>query len=230
MKQLLFKKISDIHFPSLVYKARQYSIYSAIFTFFNDIALASNDKDILRISSEYQKFTNYLLTKEKLVYEEALKSLQQTVNLSVALIEKPLEVAVNLDKKIDFLIKQNDSNVPKYALHCALLSLIGILSNPYLDKESLKEHFIIQQKNLNIAIQSNWEDKNSVNYWYALHYYLRNNEKNTLFFINSLLKNITNEEKELIIDQTQSPWLKKKIPIDFHNFILNEYLNWQKKK
>lgn len=230
MNQLLFKKISEMHFPSLVHNARQYAIYSAIITFFNDIALANNDKEILKISQQYHKFTDYLLTKEKILYDDALKTLQQTVNLSVALIENPLEVAINLDKKIDFLIKQKDINVPKYALHCALLSLIGILSNAHLDKEDLKEHFILQQKNLNIAIQSNWEDKNSVNYWYALHYYLRNNEKNTLFFIGSLLKTLTNEEKELMIDQGQSPWLKKKIPIDFHNFILNQYMKWDKRQ
>lgn len=229
MNLLSFKKISSYYFPTLVEKSHSYGIYNNIISFFNSIAVANNDNEILTIAENFSKFEQMLHNDEKEQYEEPLKSVKQVLNLSVALIKEPLEVAFNLDTKIDILIKQQDIHIPKYALQCAILSIIGIIINPNISENIKQKHFAIQQKYLNLAIQTNWDDRNSVNYWYALHYYIKGSHKNSVFFINSLLKEVNKYEKDLMIDKSMAPWLRDKIPKEFHDFVYEQYHDWLKK-
>jgi hypothetical protein len=223
MNKALFKNISYPFFPFIAQKERTYFVYNNIILYFHNIVTAKNDADIEKLYDNYQNFVSTLTQEEEQEFADSLQAVKELMYFSMSLVENPLKYANDLNKKIN--TNTDNINLPKMCLQCACASIIATCSNTLSELEK-NQQFIIQQDRLNIAIQNNWEAKNTVNYWYALHFYLQNNMKNTMFFIKNLLQNPSPYDIELMLDKQASPWLKNKIPEGFHEFVLKQYQEW----
>ena len=98
------------------------------------------------------------------------------------------------------------------ALHIALLS--------YEEKNEL---LILQKERLNVALQNSPDLKQEINYWYALHCFLKNEKENARFFLKKTIKNKKQIENiSWLLDDSKN-WLKNKLPSDFLSFVKNIY-------
>lgn len=234
MNNIFFKKLSHYYFPQLAENARKYFIFNNIVSVFNQIAKAKNDEEISEIAKNYYGFEQSLSPEEGVEFSLALNIVSDAVKLSEALISDPLYYSHKLNDLIEDLLvqkkqgnynKELNTQIAKYSMQSACASIIGVL-NQKLPDEDFNKELLYQQDNLKRVIQSDLEDKNTGNYWYALHSYIKGNKKNTSFFIKTLLLSPQTHDIEMMVDQSMSPWLREKIPATFHNQVEFEYSKW----
>lgn len=219
MKTNAFKKIAYKFFPSLEINERRYITYHKILEVFTKIHYVTTEEKVLNLITQYKQIKNNILSEDQKIFNKILSNLDDIVDFTKGIITDPINFAITLDKKID-IIKPQGLSTNNLSLQCACASIIGVLTKE-LTLEEKQEQFLIQQLRLNVAL--NGQETNVVNYWYSLHWYLRNNKKNAQVFLSKLLQNPKKADLELILDQEVYPWLKEKIPQEFQDFSINEY-------
>lgn len=228
----LFKKISHQFFPQLAQKEaeieRQSYILSKSTLFLSSFWLSETDEELKNQAKAFTYFTNDLTEEEQLKYKPLLLKVEGSFKYAKTLIDCPKQAALELDNFLNSFMQQMSSfKIPQKALleslsesscRCAIYSIISTLHDS-LSKEERTEQLALQQGRLNIAIQNESSTQKEANYWYALHWFIRENNNNSEFFLKSLFKDeMTTEKLSWLIDDSHN-WLKEKIPQEFHNLV-----------
>lgn len=231
----LFKKLAYKLFPEIEKLNKHSSNFSQIVLLFSQIEIAKNDEEVAKIYHQFNLFSQSLPEEEKQQVNKALESVKMVLDYAYCLITNPKEGAIALDIKIDETIKEETENhttcrknllpeIANYSFQSATLSMIAMIEKK-LSVEEEKEHLLLQQNRLNIALQTEWHYKHQINYWYALHCFLKNNTENTNFFLKKLFQ--TTEPLQLhdlrwLIDNNDN-WLRNKIPNEFNQIVQEKY-------
>ena len=228
----MFKQISLQFFPQLAKKEeekeRQSYILSKSTLFMSSFWLSETDEELKNQTKAFVYFLNSLTETEQIRYKNLLLKVQDNFKYAENLIDYPKEAALNLDKYLNsFMDQMHSLQIPKKILlerlsenscRCAVYSIIATL-NDSLSKDEKTEQLGLQQGRLNIAIQNESNIQKEANYWYALHWFIRENTHNSEFFLRNLFKDETTTQKiSWLIDNSHN-WLKEKIPQDFHSLV-----------
>lgn len=226
MKKKKFIKIAQYFLPELIEQLRKNEITKQLVNIFHEINVIKSDNEVKELNNIYESIIVQLNESDYIYFHLLLQSVKDLILFTNALIDSPIKYANELNMKLKKSHEGVDDNTfPQLSFQCACASIIGLLTVT-LTSEEKENQLILQQKRLNIALQNEWHDKNAVNYWYALHFYIKGNESNVNFFINNLLIKSNQSDRDLIIDDKMFPWIKNKIPLKFKEKLKLEYENW----
>lgn len=228
----MFKRISLQFFPQLAKKEEEKERHSYILSkstlFMSSFWLSETDEELKNQTKAFIYFFNSLTEIEQIKYKSLLLKVEDSFKYAENLIDSPKEAALNLDKYLNSFIEQmRPLQIPQNILlerlsenscRCAVYSIIATL-NESLSKDEKIEQLGLQQGRLNIAIQNYSNIQKETNYWYALHWFIRENTHNSEFFLRNLFKDKETTQKMSWLIDNSNNWLKEKIPQDFHGLV-----------
>lgn len=222
-----FINISSSFFPELIKISKLREVASQIELIFHNMVIAKTEDKFLKIAKKAKKLKEYIF-----YYPNAIKQLNNVASLGEAIILNPNEYSLLMDKELEILftevsqiknIEEQNELRKLFVLNnfnCACVSIFAVL-NKDLNTKQIENQLSIQQKRLNIVIQSELNEDNDINYWYCLHWFIKGNKKNAIFFLKKMLK--TQQEPLMLVDDNHMLWIKNKLPQEFLVFIKNEY-------
>ena len=199
--------------------------------------MAQDSNELRHYHTSFNHFIETLSEHELEVCRKTILTVSEALKVAQCLDTTPASFSMDLDQALNQLEKPEsmktlhseaekkelmENIVCPNSLYSAMGSLIYQATHKLTDKEK-QEHAIIQQTRLNVALNHEWEDQNSVNYWYALHYFLKEDKDNTRFFIRKCLENASLRDLEMIAEPSHKVWIKKQLPSEFHEINLHEY-------
>lgn len=231
------KNLSYNFFPELMEKLLGKKLFNKIDMLFHNLVMSKTEEEFLKNAKKVHRLNKNKSIKK--YYPNAIRELNNVVSLGEAIIFNPKEYALLLDKELDVLfsdiskIKQiNEQNELRNlfvlnSFNCACVSLFAILKGD-LTEEEKEIQFTIQKTRLNIVLQNDIKKENEANYWYSLHWFMKGNKNNALFYLKKMIHQKT--RMAILTEEDNMLWMKNKLPEDFILFVKEEYNKIEKRK
>lgn len=221
---IYFLKINKFFLASNYEILEHNVLQSKVYYFLHNILNAPTEKDFIHFSKKFSLFKYYHSIDKKEINTNELNNI---ISLGKAIIFNPLEYSNLINNDLNHItehsikmfkntsynqINELNNLIANNSYNCAIVSIFSILKNDLSEDEKLNQ-FNIQDVRFKIFIQNNLFNDYDIYYWYALHWYLKNNLKNCEFYLKQYQKHSL--KIHFFHQDNYLSWLKKYIPVNF---------------